>query len=284
LAGLQGHGHQVSHFDPGLDGLASLPAKIQGQDFAFINLHGAPGEDGLFQAALDRLGCPYQGSGPTGSLLALDKAMAKTLYARAGLMTPDWELVTQAPKGDFSSQLRYPVFAKPNNGGSSLGIKLLNSLAELQTQLTKGALSSGAMLLEEAVTGKEVTCAVVGQEALPPILIQPIKEAPFFDYHNKYTPNTAQEVCPAPLSKETTEAVQAAALTAHRDLGLSGYSRTDFILTPKGPYILETNTLPGMTPTSLLPQAAAARGQGFVELLEQLIDLGLKRYQALIRD
>ncbi len=276
-AALRANGHEVHWFDPAQE-FAELPTKARQSDFVFINLHGAPGEDGLIQAMLDRLGCPYQGSGPAGSLLALDKTATKTLYAQAGLATPAWELVTSCREENWQPALRFPLFIKPNQGGSSLGVQRVYSQKELHPHLSQQLQFSPAVLLEEAVTGKEVTCAVVGEQALPLVLIEPGDEAAFFDYHSKYTPEAAREICPAPLSETLTAAIQKAALEAHRILGLTGYSRTDFILANGTAFALETNTLPGMTPTSLLPQAAAARGQDFNGLLEELIQLGLKRF------
>ncbi|MFO7718668.1 MAG: D-alanine--D-alanine ligase family protein [Thermodesulfobacteriota bacterium] len=275
-AALREIGHHIDWLDPAVE-FAQLAKKAAQADFAFLNLHGAPGEDGLIQAFLDRLGCPYQGSGPAGSLLALDKAAAKSLYVHAGLATPPWELLIPNHDPEWQPSLRFPLFIKPNQGGSSLGVQRVYSQQELQAQLSDPKYHFPAFLLEEAVQGNEVTCAIVGETALPPILIQPAQDAPFFDYHSKYTPEAAQEICPAPLSKAVTAAVQEAARRAHKTLGLQGYSRTDFILADGTPYALETNTLPGMTPNSLLPLAAAARGQSFAELVQELIDLGLAR-------
>lgn len=275
-AALRKIGHHIDWLDPAVE-FTQLAQKAAQADFAFLNIHGAPGEDGLIQAFLDRLGCPYQGSGPAGSLLALDKAAAKSLYMHTGLATPPWELCLPQQDPEWKPSLRFPLFIKPNQGGSSLGIQRVYSAHELQAQLSEQQHHFPAFLLEEAVQGEEITCAIVGESALPPILIQPAQNAPFFDYHSKYTPEAAQEICPAPLSEAVTAAVQEAAHRAHTTLGLHGYSRTDFILADGTPYALETNTLPGMTPNSLLPRAAAARGQSFTELIQELIELGLAR-------
>jgi D-alanine-D-alanine ligase len=253
-------------------------------DFAFINLHGSPGEDGLIQSMLDRIGCPYQGSGPAGSFLALNKAAAKLVLSRAGLATPDWVLLTEKPLPGWQPPFPCPLFIKSNTGGSSLGMERVPARENLDAALTRLFSAGGEFLVEPAVNGLEVTCGVLGkpgggEEALPPILIRPTgTDSVFFDYTAKYTKGGAEELCPAPLPKKVRQAAQDAALTAHRALGLFGYSRTDFILCRnESLVVLETNTLPGMTATSLVPQEAAVHGLSFEQLLERLIALGLER-------
>jgi D-alanine-D-alanine ligase len=269
-------GHSVTRFDPA-DEFNTLLDKAAGHDAAFINLHGAPGEDGLIQGLLDRVGCPYQGAGPAASFLALHKAAAKQLFRRAGLLTPDWEFLPGPPPADWRTALSCPLFAKANTGGSSLRLTRVEDEQSLCETLRALFAAGEEVLLEAVVNGQEVTCGVLGEEALPPVLIQPLAGS-YFDQQSKYSKGGARELCPAPLPDEITRRLMELALKAHRLLGIEGYSRTDFILPPDGnPCILEVNTLPGMTATSLIPQEAAAAGLGFGELLERLLELSMRR-------
>lgn len=276
MPALKSLGHTVTLFDPALslDGLCETATK---HDFAFINLHGSPGEDGLIQAILDSVGCPYQGSSPAGSFLALNKAATKQVLRHAGINTADWIFLAQRPNADWKPSLPYPLFVKANDGGSSLHLARVENKAELDTILNTIFAAGGEVLIEPAITGIEVTCGILGDEALPPILIRSV-EGTFFDYQSKYTPGGATEICPAPLPEAVLQRVQETTLRAHKALGLSGYSRADYILTDDEQlFILEVNTLPGMTPTSLVPQEAAAIGIDFPSLLQRLIDLGIEK-------
>ncbi|MDR2695113.1 MAG: D-alanine--D-alanine ligase [Deltaproteobacteria bacterium] len=269
-------GHSVLRFDPALE-FDALLERAAGCDAAFINLHGAPGEDGLIQGLLDRAGCPYQGAGPAASFLALHKTAAKQLFRRAGLRTPDWEFLPVPPSADWRPALPCPLFAKANTGGSSLGLARVEDERGLRDALRDLFAAGEEVLLETAVSGQEATCGVLGEEALPPVLIQPL-EGSYFNYKSKYRQGGAKELCPAPLPEDSTRRLMETALAAHRLLGIEGYSRADFILPADGmPYILEVNTLPGMTATSLIPQEAAAVGLGFGDLLERLLELGMRR-------
>ncbi len=270
-------GHQVVFFDPAED-LQKLSVQAACSDFAFINLHGSPGEDGIIQALLEQLGLPYQGSGPAASMLALNKAATKSLFLEADIRTPAWEFLPFPPAVSWKTGLKLPAVLKPNTGGSSLKVQLINTRDELEKAL-RAAFSRGEeMLLEERIIGPELTCGVLTSEALPPILIEPADSSNFFDYYSKYTPQAAIETCPAPISADLTHTIQELALKVHRLLGLHGYSRTDFILeNNKRPVVLEVNTLPGMTPTSLFPQEAAARGYSFQDLIRILIQSGCER-------
>ena len=284
---LEALGHSVTAYDPAhsLDG---LPEAVRGKDFAFINLHGSPGEDGLIQAMLERLGCPYQGAGPAASILALDKAAAKSLFKGAGLNTAPYVLLTAKPGKGWEPGLACPLFIKANTGGSSLGMERVERQEDLPKALERLFAAHVSFLVESAVSGQEITCGVLGRlehgveipEALPPILIRPAK-GDIFDYASKYTPGGAEELCPAPISPALTGTIQRMALAAHRALGVTGYSRSDFIVPEKGePVLLEVNTLPGMTPTSLIPQEAAAVGLSYEQLVQRLIDLGMARHAA----
>ena len=275
---LAGLGHQVRFLDPASEFAQIIPAARQA-DFAFLNLHGAPGEDGLIQAMLEEAGCPYQGAGPKASFLALNKAAAKALYAEVGLRSPAWRLFTGIPgeARDFASVgLPCPLFVKPNTGGSSLGMSRVAAPEDFAPALDKVFALGQAALVEACVPGLELTCAVLDDRALPVILIRPRAGTVFFDYENKYAADGAEELCPAPVDAGLSAEVQRMSLAAHKALGIDGYSRSDFMVDAAGqPFILETNTLPGMTPTSLLPKAAKAAGLDFDALVAELVRLGL---------
>ncbi len=269
-------GHEVDFFDPKKE-LPTLPARAKDADFAFINLHGSPGEDGLIQAMLEAIGCPYQGSAPGPSLLALNKMCAKTLFEEEGILTPPWEFLPSPPEATWQPHLSYPIVVKPNCGGSSIHITMVEEINGLKEAMAKIFSQGEEVLLEERVKGKEITCGVLGDMALPPVLIEPASSSNFFDYHSKYTQGAAQEICPAPLPTHLTQRIQEIALRCHRILGLEGYSRTDFILNEEEIFVLEVNTLPGMTATSLLPQEAEAVGYSFEELIARVIELGMEK-------
>ncbi|WP_419787460.1 D-alanine--D-alanine ligase family protein [Pseudodesulfovibrio sp.] len=276
-AALEELGHEVTFLDPALDfrKLMSAAAKA---DFAFLNLHGSPGEDGLVQAMLEKVGCPYQGAMPEPSYLALNKAASKALFDTLGVPTPKWEMITAVQGRDAAPGLDYPLFVKPNKGGSSLGMSLVKTADKLPEALDKVFAMHQSALVEEFIPGVELTCGILGDSPLPLIMIRPKTGAEFFDYENKYAEDGAEEICPAPVDETVTRTVQEQMLAVHKAMGLTGYSRGDFILAEDGTaYLLEVNTLPGMTPTSLVPRAAAAIGLGFKELIAELIRLGLAR-------
>ncbi|MGE4192656.1 MAG: D-alanine--D-alanine ligase [Pseudodesulfovibrio sp.] len=276
-AALDELGHDVTFFDPA-DDFKNLLAVARGADFAFINLHGTPGEDGLIQAVLDKAGCPYQGAGAGPSYLALNKAAAKEVFEAHGIKTPDWQLVTPTQGRDTALELPLPVFVKPDKGGSSLGMSLVRRAEDFPAALDKVFAMCQSALVESFIPGVELTCGILGNTPLPLIMITPRDGSDFFDYENKYAENGAEEICPAPVDEELSRSIQEQMLTAHAALGLTGYSRGDFIATRDGAtYLLEVNTLPGMTPTSLLPRAAAHVGYSFTDLIAELIRLGLER-------
>jgi len=272
----------VRRYDPATD-LASLAQDAPSIDVAFILLHGLYGEDGTVQGYLDLLGVPYQGSGVLGSAMAMDKNVAKIMYRLHGLPVAEWEMARlediQAPER-LLDHLRLPLVIKPVRAGSSLGMSIASTVDELATGIRTAYEHDSQVMVEQFVKGREITGGVLGNEepaALPLVEVIPNKEFLFFDYTAKYQPGASRELCPAPISEELKEKAQQLALAAHRALQLRGYSRTDMILTDEGDfYILETNTIPGMTPTSLLPQAAAAYGLSFPALLERLIELALE--------
>ena len=275
---LEDLGHEVVFFDPA-SSFHQLPEQAAASDFAFINLHGAPGEDGVLQGVLEQAGCPYQGSAPKGSMLALDKTASKTLFAARDIPTPDWEFVPLPPSSDWRCRLEPPVFIKPHAGGSSLDIVRATGPKEIREGVDKLLAQGDYALIEESVSGEEITCPVLGERALSPILIRPANASGFFDYYSKYTPQAAEEICPAPIPEDLTRELMDLALRCHRVLGLSDYSRTDFLVRDGQPYALETNTLPGMTTNSLFPQSAAVAGYSFSDLISELIRLGLSRHR-----
>ncbi|MEF2145181.1 MAG: D-alanine--D-alanine ligase [Desulfovibrionaceae bacterium] len=272
---LESLGHVVTFLDLA-DGFDVLAHAVPENDFAYIALHGSPGEDGLVQAFLDQLGCPYQGSGPAASFLALNKAASKAVFDARGIRSPEWQLCPRTT-GPISLRLPYPVFVKPNMGGSSVGMSRVPNEVELSPALDKVFAMGEDALVEKAIPGVEVTCAILDQTPLPLILIKPKPGAIFFDYANKYDADGAEEICPAPVSDALREEVQRMTLDAHRALGCEGYSRADFIVDGDTPYLLEVNTLPGMTATSLLPRSAKVVGMDFENLVAELIRLGMER-------
>ncbi len=273
---LKNLGHTVRDFDPAheFDTLTTLAREA---DFAFINMHGSPGEDGLIQAMLETAGCPYQGPGPKGSFLALNKAASKQVFRDNGIHTPNWQLLTGPLDEHTEVPLQYPVFAKPNTGGSSVNMGIANNRQELAKLTDIIFAHCDQALLEEYTEGIEITCGILGDRPLPTILIKPKPGALFFDYENKYDANGAEEICPAPIEESLSQQIMDLTLQACKALGLTGYSRADFIVDKNGtPHMLEVNTLPGMTKTSLVPRAAAAIGLSFDDLIAELIRLGLE--------
>jgi D-alanine-D-alanine ligase len=283
LAALDKGKYDVRQYDPAVD-LARLAADAADLDVAFILLHGPFGEDGTMQGFLDLLGLPYQGSGVLGSALAMDKNLAKILYKQAGLLVADWQMATPADidsPENLSAQLRFPLVVKPVGQGSSLGMSIVHDNGELGAGLKRAFDYGTEVMVEEFIRGREITGGVLGNnnlQALPLVEIIPGEEYKFFDYEAKYKAGATKEICPADFSEEITREAQDYAVRAHRVLHLRGYSRTDMIVSEGGDvFVIETNTIPGMTPTSLLPQAAQAVGYSFPQLLDLLIELALEQ-------
>ena len=272
----------VRRYDPATD-LARLATDASEIDFAFILLHGLFGEDGTMQGFLDLLGVPYQGSGVLGSAIAMDKQLAKELYVLNGLPVADSCILTNRDKLDAAALVErfgLPVVVKPVHEGSSLGLSLAQTKEELLAGIERALRHDSHVMVEKYIKGRELTVGVLGNnvlEGLPVIEIVPGEKFSFFDYDAKYLPGATEEICPAPVSAEITKLAQNYAVTAHKALRLRGYSRTDMILAGDGAlYLLETNTIPGMTATSLMPQAAAVHGLAFPQFLERLIELGME--------
>lgn len=274
--------YAVVRYDPATD-LARIAADAPHIDVAFILLHGIHGEDGTMQGFLDLLGIPYQGAGVLGSALAMDKNLAKTMYKLHGLPVANWEMAVRddiADPGRLLAKVRLPLVIKPVRQGSSIGMSIVREADRLSAALELAFAHDREVMVEEFISGREITVGVLGNDelvALPLVEIIPDAQYEFFDYEAKYTPGATIEVCPAEVGEEIRTKAQAYGVTAHRALKLRGYSRTDMIVSGSDISILETNTIPGMTPTSLLPQAAAEFGLSFPALLDRLIELAMER-------
>lgn len=245
-------------------------------DIVFLALHGPCGEDGRVQAAFDLMGIPYTGAGYLGSAIAMDKDLTKRLVSDV-VNTPGWKTVECTADGieNLVKATRLPVVVKPDASGSSIGVSIAHTEEELRKALTDSLSMGGKTVLEQYVKGRELQVGVLEDKALPSIEIIP--KVGFYDYENKYQPGAATEVTPADISPEVEEKLRAATLRVYETIGLSVYSRADFILDADGePWFLEINTLPGMTPTSLVPQEAAAVGISYPELCQRIVDASLK--------
>jgi D-alanine-D-alanine ligase len=284
LEALDKQKYDVRCYDPKSD-LPKLMADAHRIDAALIILHGPYGEDGTVQGLLDLLHIPYQGSGVLGSAVAMNKRVAKQLYEMAGLPVAPYITVhgeNRIKPDAVEAQLGLPVVVKPVEAGSSVGMSIVRSLDTLPGALTLGFEHGRSVMIEAYVDGVEVTGGVLGNdqlEALPLIEIIPGDAHGFFDYEAKYTAGAAREICPARISAELTAKAQQYAMTAHKALQCRGYSRTDMILRGDELYVLETNTIPGMTATSLFPQAARVAGYSFGQLLDKLVQLSIEDHQ-----
>jgi D-alanine-D-alanine ligase len=273
--------YDVTKYDP-RDDLRDLMRDKESIDIAFILLHGKFGEDGCIQGFLDLMGIPFVGSGVLPSALALNKKVAKQLYRSSGLNVVDDVIVHRGkeyPIAQIVETLGPSTVVKPVAEGSSLGMSICHTEEELSRGLQSAFQYDEEVLVERYVKGREVTCAVLGNkglEALPLIEIVPNPEYAFFDYEAKYKPGATKEICPAPLSDEQTETAQSCAKRAHQALGCRVWSRTDMIVQGEDVYVLETNTIPGMTETSLVPLAAKTAGLSLSELLDRLLELSLE--------
>ena len=247
-------------------------------DVVFLALHGAMGENGQLQATLDNYGIKYTGSGYVGSLLAMDKDISKKMFIGAGVNTPEWLYFT-AKNGDISlieEKIGYPCVVKPCSCGSSVGISIVDDRAGLEVALAEAARYEDNILVEKKIEGRELTVGILDGKVLPVIEIIPTEG--FYDYKNKYQAGKTLEVCPAEISESLCREVGEQARLAFDALRLSGYARFDFMVdADEKPWCLEANTLPGMTPTSLLPQMAAADGMGYGKLCLKIVDLAQRK-------
>ncbi len=246
-------------------------------DIVFLALHGSCGEDGKIQAAFDLLGIKYTGCGYLGSALAMDKTISKQLFRESGVLTPAGIVIRRQDAGKSAAQLgmELPCVVKTACGGSSVGVYIAQSEETFANAVEEGFGYEDELVVEQYIQGMELTAAVVDGEVYPVVQIEPITG--FYDYKNKYVAGSTIDTCPAKISKELTDKVQQCALEAYRALHLESYARMDFIVDEEeNVYCLEANTLPGMTPTSLIPQEAAALGMSFGDLCEKIIEISLK--------
>lgn len=260
----------ASVFGPGVLELCRMA------DAVFLALHGTCGEDGRVQAAFDLMGIPYTGAGYLSSAIAMDKDLTKRLVADV-VSTPGWKTVeyTANEIDGLVESARLPLVIKPVASGSSIGVSIAHTKEELRAALVDTLGVGGRTVLEQYIAGREIQVGILEGEALPSIEIIPKRG--FYDYANKYQPGAAEEICPSDISPEAEMKLRAAALAVYNTLGLSVYSRADFILDRDGePWFLEINTLPGMTPTSLLPQEAAVVGIKYPQLCQRILDASLK--------
>lgn len=275
--------YNVTVYDPA-EGVTKIAADAHRINVAFILLHGRYGEDGTIQGLLDMLGIPYQGSGVLGSALAMDKHLSKIAYQWAGIPTPSWITIDNhaaCPDAEeICHRLGLPLMIKPCGQGSSVGMTLVTDTDELDKALAEAFHWDSKVMVERFTAGREITSSIIGNrelEALPLVEIIPDSRYAFFNTEAKYKPGATREICPARIPDDIAQKAQELGIRAHRTLGLRGYSRTDMILSKHGRLnVLETNTIPGMTPTSLFPQAAGAAGMSFSALIDRLIQLAME--------
>lgn len=269
LAALQRQGVDAHAFDP-----AERPLHdIEGFDRAFIALHGRYGEDGTIQGALELLGIPYTGSGVMASAVGMDKWRTKLLWRAAGTVTPDFELVTaDSDLAAIEQKLGLPLFVKPANEGSSIGISKVKQAGGLKAAYELAAKADPLVIAEQFVGGGEYTVGILGDQVLPIIRIVPANE--FYDFEAKYLRDDTQYLCPCGLPAEQEAKIQAEALQAFRAIGGRGWGRVDFLMDAAGKhYFLEVNTSPGMTDHSLVPMGAKAAGIGFDQLVMKILEM-----------
>jgi D-alanine-D-alanine ligase len=275
-------GHEVVALDVGGD----LVKRLEGErpDVAFVAMHGVGGEDGTAQELLEILGIPFTGPGGAACARCMDKSQAKSAIREAGLPTPDWfafsqtafrELGAADALGRLERGLGFPLVVKPSRGGSSLGVKFAGSAAEVPQALVSAFSYDDRILLERFVEGRELAVSVLGDEALPVVEAIPA-EGDSYDFEARYEIGRTRFACPAELSDEQGAAVTETALATYRALGCSGFARVDLILGDAGPQVLEANAIPGLTDTSLLPQAAEAAGMSFEQLVARILELALE--------
>jgi D-alanine-D-alanine ligase len=271
---LRSLGVQVLEFDVH-DRNFALPPDV---DLAFIALHGTFGEDGQLQKILEERGIAYTGDGVRESELTFDKIRSKQEFIQHGVSTPEWEAVHpgQCPR------MRIPLVVKPSREGSTVGVHIVKKVEELDAALTDAARFDSDLLIEKFIPGRELTVGILGDQALP--IIEIIPKGGFYDFDTKYpflNPKagaSAQHVCPAKIDPTSAKRIQDVALRAFRALGLRVYGRVDLILSETNePFVLEVNTIPGMTETSLLPEAAAAAGISYIDLCQRIIELSRAR-------
>lgn len=271
-AALRSLGHRVWEVDP-LPGALVIP---EGTEIAFLALHGTYGEDGAVQAELEQLGVPYTGCGVEASRLAFDKAQTKERLVATGVPTARSTVFHSADAAWPNHGWKPPVVLKPVRQGSSVGLQFVDDIAQFPGALRAALEHDREVLMEERIEGRETTVGILEDTALPVVEVRPMAGA--YDYTNKYTAGRTEYFCPADFDAATTQRIQQAALGAFRAVGGRDYARVDVMVRPDGsPVVLEVNTLPGMTETSLLPKAAAAVGLDFPTLCQRMLDLVRQR-------
>ncbi|WP_337841354.1 D-alanine--D-alanine ligase [Rheinheimera sp.] len=272
LAALQKQGIDAHAFDPKNQALTELLSA--GFDRVFIVLHGRGGEDGTMQGALELLGLPYTGSRVLGSALAMDKIRCKWLFQAQGLPTAPFRVAKAGSQPDHAAmlaELNGKVMVKPANEGSSIGMSAASTAAELQQALDTAFAYDTDVLVEQWIQGREFTVSVLNGKALPVVEMRTPRS--FYDYEAKYKSDSTQYLCPAPLTAEQTASLQQAAVAAFQAVGASGWGRVDAMLDQEGHfYLLEVNTVPGMTEKSLVPMAAKAAGLSFEQLVVEILE------------
>jgi D-alanine-D-alanine ligase len=279
---LEGLGHEVVPIDAGVDLVKRLTAEEP--EVAFVAMHGLGGEDGTVQELLEILGIPFTGPGVAACARCMDKVWAKHDLRAAGVPTPDWfafnetafrELGAADALSGLEERLGFPLVVKPSRGGSALGVKFAASWFEVPEALVSAFSYDTRVLLERFVEGRELAVSVLGGEPLPVVEAIPAG-GDRYDFEARYEIGRTEFVCPAGLDEAESAAVTGAALGAYEALGCAGFSRVDLILAADGPQVLEVNAIPGLTDTSLLPQAAEAAGMSFEQLVERILELALK--------
>ena len=244
-------------------------------DIAFIALHGPLGEDGTIQSILEILKIPYTGSGVLASALAMNKIYSKKIFEWHGIPTPQWYSVNS--KNNFFKKMDFPVVVKPCDQGSTIGVRIVNNPADLNSAIKNSLKYSKEAIVEKYISGKELTVGILGKEPLPVIEIIPMVKSKFYDYEAKYAPGGSKHIIPAQIDNKTCKLIQDLALKAFNAVGCKAVGRVDFRLDETGnPYILEINTIPGMTETSLLPEAAREKGYSFLETILKIIEYSIQ--------
>jgi D-alanine-D-alanine ligase len=273
---LRSLGHQVHALDPG-SGAWALPRRT---DVVFLALHGTYGEDGTVQRRLEELGVPYTGCGPEASRIGFDKYLTKQRCAEAGVATARFLLI-ESPAASWPMGWNPPVVLKPARQGSSVGLQFVERVADWGRALAEAMRHDSRVLMEEKVAGRECTVGILADQPLPLVEVRP--KTGIYDYQTKYSAGTTEYLCPAPFDEATTARIQAAGVGAFQAIGGRDYSRVDVIVRANGePVVLEVNTLPGMTETSLLPKAAAAAGISYAQLCQRMVDLAMKRRKRVV--
>ena len=268
---LRSLGHQVDEVDP-IPGDLQIPA---GTQVVFLALHGTYGEDGTVQSELEELGLPYTGCGVSASLYAFDKILTKRRCLKAGVPSARFERFIDA-SAPWPNGWKPPVVLKPTRQGSSVGLQFVDRIEDFPSALAESLGHGGEVLMEERIVGRETTVGILDGSPLPVVEVRP--KSGSYDYANKYTAGRTEYFCPADFEAAVTAQIQQAALAAFHAVGGRDYARVDVMVQPDGsPVVLEVNTLPGMTETSLLPKAAAAAGIPFPQLCERMVQLALRR-------